>query len=113
MFSKLAKKCPINTKSAIYYNDLLRFNKLDKTYPCLVEGDKMYFVSLKDNPYMIPVLGFTGNDPEVIVNILKKFANMDQGFENVLLNKLQGIYQDLKWDFPSLNEHTSKFFSFG
>jgi DNA polymerase elongation subunit (family B) len=113
IFSKLVKKCPINTKAAIYHNDILRFNKLDKQYPCLVEGDKMYFVPLKNNPYMIPVLGFTGNDPDVIVNILNKFSDLDQGFENVLLNKLQGIYQDLKWDFPSLNEHSSKFFSFG
>ena len=88
IFSKLVKKCPINTKAAIYHNDLLRFNKLDTKYPCLVAGDKMYFIPLKNNPYMIPVLGFTGNDPEFIVNILTKFADTDQGFENVLLNKL-------------------------
>jgi DNA polymerase elongation subunit (family B) len=113
IFSKLVKKCPINTKAAIYHNDLLRFNKLDTKYPCLVAGDKMYFIPLKNNPYMIPVLGFTGNDPEFIVNILTKFADTDQGFENVLLNKLQGIYDDLKWDFPSLNEYVDKFFSFG
>ena len=62
---------------------------------------------------MIPVLGFIGNDPEFIVNILTKFADTDQGFENVLLNKLQGIYDDLKWDFPALNEYVDKFFSFG
>ena len=113
IFSKLVKKCPINTKAAIYHNDLLRFNKLDTKYPCLVAGDKMYFIPLKNNPYMIPVLGFTGNDPEFIVNILTKFADTDQGFENVLLNKLQGIYDDLKWDFPALNEYVDKFFSFG
>ena len=49
----------------------------------------------------------------MILNILTKFADKDQWFENVLLNKLQGIYDDLKWDFPALNEYVDKFFSFG
>ena len=40
IFSKLGLKCPINTKAAIYYNDLLRFKKLDKKYPCFTPGDK-------------------------------------------------------------------------
>jgi hypothetical protein len=112
IFSKLATKCPINTKAAIYYNDLLRFHKLDKQYPCFTAGSKMYYVPLKDNPYKIEVLGFTGNDPEFISDILDKFADKDQGFDNVLLNKLQGIYSDLKWEFPSLNTYATKFFSF-
>ena len=72
----------------------------------------MYYIPLKPNPYKIEVLGFTGKDPEFIEEILNKFADMDQGFESVLLNKLQGIYKDLKWDFPSLNENISKFFKY-
>ena len=30
VFSKLGLKCPINTKAAIFYNDILRFKGLDK-----------------------------------------------------------------------------------
>ena len=33
IFSKIKLKCPINTKAAIYTNDILRFKKLDKKYP--------------------------------------------------------------------------------
>lgn len=112
IFSKLELKCPINTKAAIWYNDLLRFKKLDKQYPCFTEGDKMYYVQLKDNPYKIEVLGFTGNDPEFITEFIDKFIDKEAGFNSTLLNKLQGIYEDLKWSFPSLNAYVNKFFSF-
>jgi hypothetical protein len=112
IFSKLELKCPINTKSAIWYNDLLRFKKLDKQYPCFTEGDKMYYIQLKDNPYKIEVLGFTGNDPEFITDFIIKFIDKEAGFNSTLLNKLQGIYEDLKWSFPSLNAYVNKFFSF-
>jgi len=112
IFSKLEKKCPINTKAAIYYNDLLRFKKLDKKYSCFTEGDKMYYIQLKDNPYKIEVLGFTGNDPEFIDDFINKFVDREEGFNSILLNKLQGIYNDLKWSFPSLNAYVNKFFSF-
>ena len=72
----------------------------------------MYYVQLKDNPYKIEVLGFTGNDPEFINEFITKFIDKEQGFNSTLLNKLQGIYEDLKWSFPSLNAYVNKFFSF-
>jgi len=112
IFSKLELKCPINTKAAIWYNDLLRFKKLDKKYSCFTEGDKMYYIQLKDNPYKIEVIGFTGNDPEFITDFIIKFIDKEEGFNSTLLNKLQGIYSDLKWSFPSLNAYVNKFFSF-
>lgn len=113
IFSKLATKCPINTKAAIYTNDLLRYHKLDKEYTCFTEGDKMYYINLKQNPYKISVIGFNGvNDPPFLIDFITKFADLDLGFESVLLNKLQGIYSDLSWTFPSLNENVGKFFKF-
>lgn len=113
IFSKLGNKCPINTKAAIYYNDILKFQKLDKQYTCFTEGDKMYYINLKQNPYKIEVIGFNGvNDPPFIIDFITKFADLDLGFESVLLNKLQGIYSDLNWSFPSLNENVGKFFKF-
>jgi len=114
MFSKLGLKCPINTKASIYYNDLLRFKGLDKEHSCITEGDKIKFIPLKKNPYNLPVLAFTNESPQFIYDFLDKYADTDSGFDNVLLNKLQGIYDDI-WgpnSFPSLNEHTAKFFGF-
>ena len=112
IFSKLGNKCPINTKSAIYYNDLLKFKNLDKEYPVITEGEKIKFIPLKKNPYGIEVLAFTNESPQFIYDFLEKFADTDSGFNNVLLNKLEGIYEDLKWSFPSLNENVERFFSF-
>ena len=113
IFSKLGNKCPINTKASIYYNDLLRFKQLDKQYSCITEGDKIKFIPLRKNPYSIEVLAFTNDSPPFIFEFLDKYADTDSGFENVLLNKLQNLYTDLNWRFPSLNENVSKFFSFG
>ena len=114
IFSELETKCPINTKAAIYTNDLLRFKKLDKQYSCFVEGDKMKYVTLKKNPYNISVIGFKGNseDPPFITSLIEEFVDKDEIFNSVLLNKLETIYSDLGWDFVSLNENVAKFFSF-
>jgi len=112
IFSTLKLKCPINTKAAVWYNDLLRFKKLDKKYPCFREGDKMKYIQLKDNPFRIDVIGLTGNDPEFINEFIEKYADREQGFESSLMNKLVGIYDDLGWAFPSMHEKAGKFFKF-
>ena len=112
IFSTLKLKCPINTKAAVWYNDLLRFKKLDKKYPCFREGDKMKYIQLKDNPFRIDVIGLTGNDPEFINEFIEKYADREQGFESSLMNKLVGIYEDLGWAFPSMHEKAGKFFKF-
>ena len=114
IFSELETKCPINTKAAIYTNDLLRFKKLDKQYSCFVEGDKMKYVTLKKNPYNISVIGFKGNseDPPFITSLIEEFVDKDEIFNSVLLNKLETIYNDLGWEFISLNENVGKFFQF-
>jgi DNA polymerase elongation subunit (family B) len=113
IFSEFKLKAPVNTKAAVVYNDLLKFKKLDKKYPMFVEGDKMKYVSLKPNPFNIEVLGFTGiNDPEFITEFIDKYVDREDAFNSVLLNKLTGVYEDLKWDFPVLNAKINKFFKF-
>jgi DNA polymerase elongation subunit (family B) len=114
IFSKLELKCPINTKAAIYYNDLLRFKKLDKKHNTLQIGDKMFIAYLKDNPYKIDVIGFNGyDDPEFIVEFVEKYLDKPQLFDSVLKNKLETLYEDLKWGKPIFNNNINKFFKFG
>ena len=112
IFSSLKLKCPINAKAAIHYNDLLKFKKAHKQYPLFTAGDKMKYIQLKTNPYNIDVIGFTGNDPDFINKLIDEFADREEGFESSLLNKLKGIYEDLGWNFPSLNDKVNKFFKF-
>jgi len=114
IFSELKLKCPINTKAAVYYNDILRFKRLDKQYSCFTEGDKMKYVTLKPNPFEINVIGFNGNDPQFITDFINKYVDREDAFNSVLLNKLQGVYEDIGWgdDFPILDAKITRFFKF-
>jgi DNA polymerase elongation subunit (family B) len=114
IFSELKLKCPINTKAAVYYNDILRFKRLDKQYSCFTEGDKMKYVTLKPNPFEINVIGFNGNDPQFITDFINKYVDREDAFNSVLLNKLQGVYEDIGWgdDFPVLDAKITRFFKF-
>jgi DNA polymerase elongation subunit (family B) len=113
VFSKLGLKCPINTKAAIFYNDILRFKGLDKKYPTFQIGDKMYIAYLKDNPYRIDVVGFNGfNDPPEILEFIEKYIDRDGLFDSVMKNKLESLYSDLGWGGVVLNQNVHKFFKF-
>ena len=59
-------------------------------------------------------LGFRGNndDPEFITEFIDKYIDREEAFNSVLLNKLTGVFEDLKWDFPVLNSKINKFFKF-
>ena len=93
IFSKLEKKCPVNSKAAIIYNDLLKFKKLEKSYSTFQIGDKMYIAYLKDNPYRIDVIGFNGyNDPPEIMEFIEKYIDRDGLFDSVMKNKLENLY---------------------
>jgi len=113
VFSKLGLKCPINTKAAIFYNDILRFKGLDKKFPTFQIGDKMYIAYLKDNPYRIDVVGFNGyNDPPEMMEFIEKYIDRDGLFDSVMKNKLESLYSDLGWGGVVLNQNVHKFFKF-
>ena len=112
LFSKLKLKCPVNTKAALAYNDILRFKNLTKKYPEFTIGDKMYIAMLKPNPYHITVIGYNGyNDPPDITKIIDEYIDREGIFDSVMRNKLQTVYNDLGWTL-NLNENISKFFNF-
>ena len=114
IFSDLKSKAPINTKAAIYTNDVLRFKKLDKKYPTFQIGDKIYLVYLKDNPYRIDAIALNGyNDAPELLEFAEKYIDRDGLFDSVMKNKLESVYSDLGWGAPVFNNNVSKFFSFG
>ena len=113
VFSKLALKCPINTKAAIFSNDILRFRGLDKKYPTFQVGDKIYIVYLKDNPYRIDVMALNGyNDAPELLEFAEKYIDRDGLFDSVMKNKLESLYSDLGWGAVVLNQNINKFFKF-
>jgi DNA polymerase elongation subunit (family B) len=113
IFSRLEKKCPVNTKAAIYTLDILKFKGLDKKYPIPQIGDKIYIVYLKPNPYRIDVISLNGYDdaPEVL-EFAEKYIDKDGLFNSIIKNKLENLYQDLGWGAVVLNQNINKFFSF-
>ncbi len=113
IFSRLGLKCPINTKSAIFYNDILKFKGLDKKFPIFQVGDKMYIAYLKENPYRIDTIGFNGyNDPPEIMDFIEKYIDRDGIFDSVIKNKLENVYQDINWGMPVFNRKINNIFKF-
>ena len=113
MFSSFRIKAPANTKAAVRYNDLLRFKKLDKKYESIIEGDKIFIINLKKNPYNLETVGLPNAQvPSEIEEFVKQYIDVDEIFESLLANKLKNLCGDLKWEFPPLNPNVNKFFSF-
>ena len=112
MFSVIAQGAPAPVKAAIKYNDLLTFWKLDKQHSKIVQGDKVKWIYLKENPYKIDALAFLDFDmPEKIRKLLGEYADKNKSFETILESKLTGFYNDLGWDL-NLNPYRNLFFNF-
>jgi DNA polymerase elongation subunit (family B) len=112
MFSIISKGAPAAIKAAIKYNDLLTFWGLDKKHSRIVQGDKVKWIYLKDNPYKIEALAFLDFDmPEKIRTLLDDYADKNKSFESILESKLEGFYHDLGWKL-NLNPYRNMFFSF-
>jgi DNA polymerase elongation subunit (family B) len=112
MFTAIAPKAPAPVKAAIRYNDLLTFWKLDKQHSKIVQGDKIKWIYLKDNPYRIDALAFLDFDiPEKILTLLNQYADKHKSFESILESKLEGFYNDMGWQL-NLNPYRNLFFEF-
>jgi len=112
MFSLIKPKAPAPVKAAIKYNDLLSFWGLDKQHSRIVQGDKVKWIYLKDNPYKVEALAFLDFDmPEKIRTLLNDYADKHKSFESILESKLEGFYHDLGWSL-NLNPYRNLFFSF-
>ena len=112
MFSVMKKGAPAAVKAATAYNDLLRFWGLSKDHSYIVQGDKVKYIYLKPNPYQINAMAFMNFDmPKKIENFLEKYADRQKVFDSILLNKLEGFYDDLGWSL-NLNPYKDIFFNF-
>jgi DNA polymerase elongation subunit (family B) len=112
MFSSIKQGAPAPVKAAIKYNDLLSFWGLDKQHSRIVQGDKVKWIYLKDNPYKIEALAFLDFDmPDKIKELLGKYADRSKSFESILESKLEGFYHDLGWTL-NLNPYVTMFFKF-
>jgi hypothetical protein len=112
MFTVVAKGAPAAVRAVIRYNDLLNFWGLNKKHPQITQGDKIKWIYLKPNPYQIDAIAFLEWDiPEKIHTFITQHADRKKIFESILLNKLEGFYNDLGWTL-NLNPYKEMFFKF-
>lgn len=112
VLTEIKKGAPANVKAAIVYNDLLKFWQLDKQHSPIVQGDKIKWIYLIDNPYKIEAIGFLSFDvPDKMRKFLNDYADRKKSFETILQSKLENFYSDLGWTL-NLNPNINKFFSF-
>ncbi len=111
VMTEIKKGAPANVKAAIRYNDLLNFWNI-KDHSEIVQGDKIKWIYLIDNPYKIEAIGFLAFDmPEKMRTFLNEYADRKKSFETILQNKLENFYSDLGWTL-NLNPNINKFFNF-
>ena len=111
MFTVIRKGAPAAVRATIRYNDLLKYWRLDKKHSTIVQGDKVKWIYLKKNPYSIDALAYLDFDmPKKVEEFLDKFADKEKVFDSILLNKLEGFYNDLGWSLNT-NPYVNKFFS--
>jgi DNA polymerase elongation subunit (family B) len=111
VMTEIKKGAPANVKAAIRYNDLLNFWNI-KGHSEIVQGDKIKWIYLIDNPYKIDAIGFLAFDmPEKMRTFLNDYADRKKSFETILESKLENFYSDLGWTL-NLNPNINKFFSF-
>jgi|TARA_B100000900_G_scaffold380752_1_gene366678 DNA polymerase elongation subunit (family B) len=109
-FTVIKKGAPAAVRATIKYNDLLRYWKLDSKHSPIVQGDKVKWIYLKKNPYNIEALAYLDFDmPDKIKEFLDKFADKEKVFDTILLNKLEGFYDDLGWSLNT-NPYVNQFF---
>jgi len=112
VFTAFEKRAPIHVKSAISYNDLLNYYGLQKIYSYILNGDKIKWVYLKENPFHLDTIAFRGyEDPKEILDFIRKYINLNKIYKKSLLQKIKMFYESLNWDLPSLEQKKiNKFF---
>jgi DNA polymerase elongation subunit (family B) len=111
---EVTKGTPAHVKAAIAYNDLLNHFNTPFKYQPMRDGDKIKWVYLKNNPFGLDAVGFTGyDDPIEIVDFISTYTDHTKIFERELQFKLQDFYNAVGWgEVISEQKRAEKFFSF-
>jgi DNA polymerase elongation subunit (family B) len=102
IFKAYALGTPVHVKSALFYNDMLKYLKISKRYGEIHSGEKIKWVYLKGNPLGLETIAYKGHeDPIEIINFIKKFINQDKLYKQALHKKIMMFYEALRWDEPT------------
>lgn len=114
IFSKIEKGTPAHVKSAIIYNDLLKYKGLTSKYKLIDNGEKIKWVYLKTNSFGMEALAFRGyDDPHYIIELIETYVDKEKMFERELKGKVEDILKSIGWAYPTHATITAqKFFDF-
>jgi hypothetical protein len=101
-FSGHKKGAPVHVKSAIAYNDLLKYYKQDKRYEKISNGSKIKWVYLKNNNLGLDTVAYKGyEDPPEIMKFIRDNINPNKLYKQALEKKIMMFYEALGWDEPT------------
>ena len=104
-FATIQSKTPINVKSSISYNDLLKLWKLNDKHTTITNGDKVKWIYLTDNEFNLKSISFIEHDiPDKIDEFLSNHIDIERVYNSIILNKLDGLYNDLEWILPEFRQ---------
>ena len=92
------KSTPIAVKGGLVYNHFVNEWDLGAKYVRIQEGDKIKFVSLKEqNPFGCNVISFPASPPKEFE--LEKYADYNKQFETSFLDPLSVIISHIGWNY--------------
>jgi DNA polymerase elongation subunit (family B) len=90
------KGCPIHVRGSLLYNNMIKRMKLDKTYPMIMEGEKIKFIFLKEpNTIQSDVIAFPTILPKELD--IEKYIDYDTQFEKSFLDPLRIVLDSIGW----------------
>lgn len=109
---RMKKGTPVHVKAALCYNFMLSYYKYDKLFSPIVDNSKIKWFYLKPNPFNLTVLALRGyEDPPELSDFVREYVDKNKMIEADLKNKIDGIYDALKW-YKQANNTFSLFFSY-
>jgi len=103
---------PIHVKSSLFYNDLLKYYKINKKYAPIHNGEKIKWIYLKNNPIGLETVAYKGyEDPPEVLDFIRQYINPEKLYKQALHKKIMMLYEALEWDEPTdKNKTMERFF---
>ena len=102
MFKSYYSRTPVHVKSALHYNDFLKYKKISRQYSEISNGEKIKWVYLKQNPLGIETIAYKGyEDPLEVLDFIREYIHPDKIYAKALYKKIMRLYTSMKWSEPT------------
>ena len=102
IFKSYFLRTPIHVKSALYYNDFLKYKKISRQYSRIFNGEKIKWVYLKQNPLGLNTMAYKGHeDPPEVLEFIRQYINHEKIYKQALHKKIMMLYDALRWNEPT------------